>query len=521
VGSPEGQLRREGSAEERGAEIFWQACQKGVRLWLDHGKLHYSGALSQEEIARLKTCRSQIIAFLRVDQESSPSSGEVRSQRARAPLTLVQLQHWNVFQLYDRPSMRRTTSVTRLQGRLDLGALRQSLTAVVRRHDALRSRVILSDAVPLQEISEPGPVELQVIDVAPAPEPLRDVEIQQRIDEVMLQPIDVASDPLFSVTLLRLEDTEHLLVLATDHIISDARSMSIFLRDLLFGYVHVLSSHAIFWSEEVCSFADYARRQCSALPTRLEAHGRYWSERLMAAGRLRFPPDTERGDPRPGWGRVTFHIDKDVKAALRAWCRLRHTTLVMSIFTACAAAVLRWCNTSSGVIQYLWEGRTTRQEENTIGDFASTLYLRMELTERYSFLELLDQAMKEYYNAHEHADFSYIESRSPRPEVARSVSFNWIPPAEAGIELAELTDSEYALQCAPVPWEDPTLADLEREQEPMIEFRDSDTDVLCHLSFPQDRFTTASMERFGHHILRLILTMLENPGCRVRDVVLP
>lgn len=507
----------------RSVALLSQARQRGVRFWLDEGQLRYSGpsgSLSREEISQLRDFRSQIIALLEAaDGSSDPNDYTTPLVPVCAPLAFSQLAHWNVHQLHNLPFRRGTASVTRLRGRLNIEALQQSLDALVSRHDALRVQIVVADSAPLQRISASSRYELQVISVANVSTQSRHLEIKRRIDEVILEPFDVTRDRLMAVRLLRLSDVEHILIIAMEHIISDAASLSILLRDLLCAYVHLLSGRE--WSRpgKVHSFADYTRWQQSSLPTWLDLHGQYWNERLIAAERLRFPPDSAADPDSTGWGRVTFQIESIVKDALRAWCRQQRTTVVLSVFTAYAAAVFRWCDVSSCIIQYVWDGRPSIHE-NTIGYFASTLYLPMSLTATHTFLDLLNEVMREYCIAHEHADFSYIDAQSPRPEVAHTTSFNWIPHNGAAVDFSELDGSNLALKCEPVHWEVPTLRYIARDNEPMIEFNDIGAEIVCHVSFPNNRFSTTTMARFGHHLMLLIRALLEDPNRPIRDIAL-
>ena len=72
----------------------------------------------------------------------------------RAPLAFSQLAHWHLYRLAERPAIRQIASATRLRGRLDLEALQESIRVIVRRHDALRMRVVDLEGAPIQELDE-------------------------------------------------------------------------------------------------------------------------------------------------------------------------------------------------------------------------------------------------------------------------------------------------------------------------------------------------------------------------------
>jgi hypothetical protein len=439
---------------------------------------------------------------------------------SRAPLTFSQLAHWNTYELHRRKSIRQVASVTRLLGPLSVEFLRQSLAEVVRRHTALRTRIVLAETVPVQEISGSADCELELVDLAAGSKDSRDREIARLMNQLVLDPIDVAKDPLVGMRLLRIRDGEHILMVAMEHMISDAASLNIVLNDLSSAYSQISRGDVVTWADKPRSFADYALWQRSAFPSWLETHGAYWNELSVRGRRMRFPVDVySPSSPCSGWGSVEIHIDTQIRAALSAWCRPRRTTLVMSVFTAYAASVLRWCDASEVVIQYLVDGRMDRYEQIAIGFFAAALYLKLQLADGDRLVDLLHQAMRAYGNANERADFSYIEAQQPRPEITRNTSFNWIPRRPGVVPSASSTSAN-ALSSCPVAFDHPMLHSLDKDNEPMIVLHDTEEEVVGHLYFPRSHFSAATMMRFANNFKMLLGTLLERPERRVRDIPL-
>src|ERR1700730_9336723 len=98
--------------------------KKGVILWATDSQLHYrapKGALTREEIERLRVSRGQIVAFL----EGAASAEGPRARTTRrpcqvhAPLAFSQLAHWHMYKLGERPSLCNLASATRVCGRLN------------------------------------------------------------------------------------------------------------------------------------------------------------------------------------------------------------------------------------------------------------------------------------------------------------------------------------------------------------------------------------------------------------------
>lgn len=509
------------------ADVVGSVREKGVRLWSENGQLHYrapKGVLTDEEIEKLRLFRSQIVALL--EMATGVATDERRTQShlpsVRAPLAFSQLAHWNLYQLSGRRAIRQIASATRLHGQINLNILRMSVAEVVRRHDALRTRIVVLDGLPMQEIYESSDCDLEVEDLTELSESFRDVEVQRRIERLILEPIDVALGPLFGVQILRIRDDEHVLIVAMEHMISDMFSMTILLRDIFTAYMQALRGEASSLPEITTQFADYAAWQRHAQNAWIENHGAYWNEHLKGCQRLRFPEHKGvQTTTRSGWAKVSLQVGRDLKAQLGEWCRLARTTLVMCIFTAYVALVLRWCNAPESVIQYQSNGRVNPDIENTIGYFASALYLRIALLEDDRFVDLLKRVAEEYCRAYEHADSSYMSAQVPRPEFTRNTVFNWIV-AGSKIDSFGLDRLDHSVMCSPVPFEHPmlTLTNLENDFEPCIAFSETEDEIICDVYFPANRFSVDTMERFGRNFLMILGVLRSQPELRVKDILL-
>ena len=511
---------------DRIADVLDSVRRKGVRIWTEQGQLRYQapkGALTPQEVDRLRQARSQIVALL----ETTPNPDDRRRSLAdrarsgRGPLAFSQQMYWNMFQLGERGARRQVASATRLSGPLRVEAFRASIAEAIRRHDALRTRIVVSDETPAQEIADSVSWRLKADDLSPLTESRREREVQRLIETDILEPIDLAVDPLFGVRLIKLREEEHVLVIVLEHIISDALSLQILLGEILKGYAQIERGQALSLPEIALQFADYAARQRQTHDAWLQKHSAYWDRRLEACQRLRFP-ETEAIDSGScvGWGTVPIRIDGELKRELQAWCRSRRNTLVMSVLTVYVALVLRWCNASAALFQYEFEGRVTPAVANTIGYFASALYLRVGLLRQDSFIDLLSRVTAEYCRAYEHADLSWMASQMPRPQFARNTVFNWVPQATPIDPSGRTPSQRHPLTWHPVPFDHPVARTLDVDNEPSMLLFDMDDGIVGGMYFPRKRFAPQTMERFTHNFLALLKALLREPATPVMDVPL-
>jgi NRPS condensation-like uncharacterized protein len=141
------------------------------------------------------------------------------------PVSPAQKRLWIREQIDGSTAAHTLAVALRLRGALDVDALNRALAFVVERHDVLRTSFQLRNGDPVQVIGPFKPVNLPVVDVS-EPQLLDVIQSEIRI------PFELARGSLWRVTLYRLSLTDHVLVCAMHHIISDAWSLGILVREL-------------------------------------------------------------------------------------------------------------------------------------------------------------------------------------------------------------------------------------------------------------------------------------------------
>lgn len=529
-------------------EFLLQVNSKGVRLWLEEGRLRFRApkdALTPMELMRLRELKAEITALL---QNGKPLRHRAAGANC-APLAYSQLQHWNFYQYPHHRALRHLCSVTHLRGQLDVDALRKSLDAVVQRQESLRTQFQVYDGAPVQEVLERGDRELRFVDLSHILPQSVDAEIDREIDASILTSIDVSSGPLFEIKLLRLGERDHVLIIATEHIISDMWSLNVLSRDLFQSYVQALTTHEPYLPELPINFGEYAASQRREQSEWLKRHGSYWNDRLAGFGRLTFPVDEiAPQECRAGWGMSPVNLGPRLTAELREWCRGKRTTVVLSMLTAYVALVLRWCKVSATVVRYEASGRDDPLVQDVIGYFTYPLYLLVALVNGDTFSDLLVRVTEEYCLATEHADRSYLEAQLPRPEFSRNTAFNWVPRGTA-VFPPLLDGTALALQRSSRPVVNPFLKTLERDTEPFILFGEdclaapaamgernrnetivsgrkefggiqleAEEEIAGGVYFPQNRFSTATMAKFGRNFVRFVEVLARDPERRIATI---
>jgi Condensation domain/TubC N-terminal docking domain len=502
--------------------LFTLRC-KGITVWADNERLRYHAArepLTREELDELRVRRTEIVALLKqtlplfnaTEPELVP-----RLASDTAPLTFSQQWWWSGLELERRPTMRTVFSAVHVSGRLSVESLRRSFAELICRHESLRTRIIAPKGTAIQHIDPPGEPPLETSNLARLSRSQRDIEIRRLVEQIVNEPFFVSAGPLFSARLLKLEDWEHLLVVALDHIISDGASLGILWRDLFTLYAQIHCGLPCLLPKVPIQFADYAVWQQNTHRWWMNNHGCYWTQRLAGAEPVRLFPD-ERLERITPTCRAMLPIEfgETLSAALRELSQRLRTTTVMCVLTAYAVSILRLSNRMDLVVPFTTAGRPHPEVENTIGFFGTPLLLRIELREQDSFLDLLERVAKEYSAAYEHQDSCRMAKQLPSTEVLWNPHFNWIPK-EFNTNYAAGThdyglDSSISIRPHRIDI-DVRSADWGGELE--LAISDTERGIAGALNYRASTFALKTMERFLRSIQSCAEKLAHEPSARV------
>lgn len=313
----------------------------------------------------------------------------------------------------------------RLTGDLNVSALKDSLLFVVDRHDSLRTTIRGADGQYEQLINPPESFHLDIIDCDSARASDQQPKVEQIIGELVNRPVDPATGPVLRVSLLRLSDHEHILVVVLHHIISDVVSYDLFFQELWMSYVDLSKRRHFRLLSRPMQYAEYAIWQKNAEPQWMQQHEPYWKSRLDGATRIQWPvmsglENVQSTTP------ATFQVSLSEALSIRLQdlARRERTPLSLVIFTLYILLAARWCNQTDFVIPVVSTGRQSSQHVKVMGLIAQFLFMRMQLNPADTFLDVLKRVSGEYMAANEHVDLGRITR--DRPDLLEGTSFNWL-----------------------------------------------------------------------------------------------
>ncbi|GHO60124.1 condensation domain-containing protein [Ktedonobacter robiniae] len=318
------------------------------------------------------------------------------------PLSFAQQRLWFLEQLDPENTAYLIPGVYQFKGMLNCAAFEYSLRELIWRHEILRTTFHVQSGQPQQVIHQTRSFCLPVIDLSGLSEQKREREARSLAVQEARQPCSLEQGPLLRVALARLDTRWHIVLLTMHHIISDAWSMQVLVRELNIVYQSLIRGAASPLETLPVQYADYAlwQRRWLSGPV-LQQHLDYWREQLRGARALALPTDHARPATRSTQGAsVHFVLPADLSQQIRQLSQQEGVTLFMTLLAAFQTLLYRWSGEEDVVVGTDIANRTQVESEKLIGFFVNLLALRGNLGGAPQFRNVLRRVRESVLKAY-------------------------------------------------------------------------------------------------------------------------
>lgn len=278
----------------------------------------------------------------------------------------------------------------RVPSLLDPAPLRSALLALVERHETLRTTFVERDGAPMQRVATAIDCDFAAEDLRALAVPTREQRVIELAQAQAAQPFDLERGPLLRLRLLRTGVAECVLMLTVHHIVADAWSMGVLLREITALYVAAASAQPAALPVLAIQYADYAvwQRQ-SSNSAGDDATLAYWRQHLAGLTTLELPTDRPRPPVATHRGRTLhFAFDDALSQTLLDVAQHYSVTPYVVLVSALAVVLQRNCGQDEVVVGAPVAGRDRPELEGLIGFFVNTLVLRLDLAGEPAFATL-------------------------------------------------------------------------------------------------------------------------------------
>jgi len=329
----------------------------------------------------------QTIAELAAVAESALQLTATAQEEVTGPVELLPIQHWFFDQELPEPNHFNLSVIVSAGNDMNMDALRGSLAAVLRHHDALRMRYEkLSDGTWQQRYAPVAEVEvsLEVVDLNAVPvEELQDTISKTAADSQ--RTLNLERGPLFKAVYIDLgADRGARLLLVVHHLVMDIISWRILFDDLQTTYKQITNGEAVQLRAKSTSYQQWAAQlKAYASSAELGREVGYWTdERRQQIQPL--PVDHHGRNLESTIKYANSKLSKELtEALLREVPRVYHTQINEVLLAALAGMYQQWTGERYLIVDIEGHGREALSEEvlltRTIGWFTSIYPLLLEV----------------------------------------------------------------------------------------------------------------------------------------------
>ncbi len=314
---------------------------------------------------------------------------EVSGQdRTEFPLTEGQKALWFLHQLAPQSPAYNLVFSSKITPLVDIPTMQEAFKGLFERHPMLDVTFHTVNGTPVQRIRKGRTVDFREHDATN----LSETEIKQLVMQHANQPFNLENGPVVRLELFRTADNAHIALLSIHHIISDAWSVTLVMRDLIESYFSRRVGRLPEWDTVETRYHDFINWEQVHLAGESGARMLdYWKGHLEAAPLVLDLP-TDR--PRPpvqtfNGGAHGFKLDKKLTQAVIKLAETENVTLFSALLSAFDLLLHRYCKQDDLIVGVPLAGRNQSELHNVVGYFINPVPVRSQVSGEISFREFL------------------------------------------------------------------------------------------------------------------------------------
>ncbi|MBV8235528.1 MAG: amino acid adenylation domain-containing protein [Acidimicrobiia bacterium] len=341
---------------------------------------------------------------------SGPHPESPRGGERTIPLTEAQRQLVLLAQMSRDGSIAYNEPVVlKLEGRLDIDALRRAVQVLVDRHEALRSHIRARDNVLV--IAPHRDVDVPVVDLSDRDNAENDERVARWFRTQAQAPFDLEHGPLVRLDVVKASRERHYLHLSAHHTVVDGATMGLLVDELgaLYNAAVAGLPHSL---PDPIQISDYQAWLQQSLPTQAwQDQRQFWLSRLaghppvpeLPTDRPRPPRKTYRGQ------RQTLALDPALDEAIRRVGQRENCTLFMTLLAAYTVLLHRLADQEEILVGIPALGRSLPGGDRLVAYCAHLMPLGSDIRARPRFSAHLRSIRAALLDAYENQDVPFAE----------------------------------------------------------------------------------------------------------------
>ncbi len=433
------------------------------------------------------------------------------------PLSYQQKRLWFLDQLEPGNLSYNIPLAIKLTGKLDTEKVIEANNIIVKRHEILRSNIVVVNENPILTIKKKNSLDYSIIDISQLNDAKKEDKLNKLLNENLNKYFHLNSDQLFFIQLIKLNDNKHVLQVVMHHIISDGWSLGLFTKEFTTIYTSLIKHEDPELEELKIQYTDYAKWQNEwSESDNFKSQLKYWKEKFKELPpKLNLPYDIKNSKNLSNAGIESIKFKQDEVKIIKSFLTANKITGFIFFITILKILLQKVCRENDISIGTPIANRNRKEIENLIGFFVNTLVLRTQIDSDNTFEQLLQTEKRNILEAFDNQDlpFEYlVESINPERDMDSTPLFQvMFVYQNIGKNLLTLDD----LEIEPIEQSNATVKfDL------TFNISESENDFVLSAQYNKNKFSQNIISTLLNSYYALIRNIISNPLKLIKDVSL-
>lgn len=425
------------------------------------------------------------------------------------PVSHAQRRLWVLHQMDIDARAYNLPSVYMLEGECHPAILEDAFRQLVARHEVLRTQFLMVNGDLRQQVLPQVDFTMPVIDLCDHPNPLD--AATQLIEQDHAQSFNLTRAPLMRLQLLKVAPQRHIFMFNIHHIISDAWSLDVLVREILLLYRDLFEGKPTSLPPLRIQYKDYSHWQHQMLiDVTAQSHKNYWLQRFAPPlPQLNLSTDFPRPVIQTFRGHTLhFHFDKRTTENITAFCQQQQVSIFMFVLAVTRTLLYRYTGQEDIIIGSPIAGRNHPDLEEQIGFYVNTLALRDAAAGHEDFLTILQRVKQSTTDAFDHQMYPFdrlIDELHLERDMSHAALFDVMVMLQ-NIEFTSLNLPNLRIS----PFVQENAWDISRF-DLLFHFIEQDEQLQLELNYNTDLFRTERIQQMGGHFKHLVESILNQP----------
>lgn len=421
-------------------------------------------------------------------------------------LTNPQKSIWFTEQYYKGTTVNNICGSVLIEQKVNIDLLNIAINKFIENNDSFKIRLKLIDGNVYQYFTENSTYDFEILNLKDSS------EIEKHAKQMVSLPFEMIDSKLFDFKLFTLANGYGGFIVNAHHLISDAATFSFIATEVTSNYSMLLKNEPI--PKKEYSYIDYINSEKDYLTSkRFEKDKAYWNELYSDIPEIASIPSFKNEPNSPLSNRLEFTFDENLLNKLNSYCKENKISLYNFLIAIYSIYIGRINNINCFSLGTPILNRTTFAEKHTAGMFISTSVLKINLDNKLSFGEFIQNISKTCMSMLRHQKYSYqyiledLRKENKNLSNLYDIGFSY--------QITKATDIESSIPYTSKWYETPYLAN-----NLTINFHDNDNtgNMLVEYDYRVCKYDDIDIKNIHNRIIHIINQVINNNDIELENI---